>query len=165
MPKQTSLKEELYLWPENFPTIKLTLQHLVKRFFLIKVNLLRLAVVNLFWSGHRSEERREAGVGFAIRAHRVKKLSSIHEGLKNCLMTLQLPLAKNVTVKLIGACDPTMTNPEETKDKFHKELDAVLSAVLQSEKLIVLGGFSPVNLGIFEAQHQTNCNRIVFNAI
>ena len=24
---------------------------------------------------------------------------------------------------------------------------------------------SPVNLGIFEAQHQTNCNRIVFNAI
>ena len=26
-------------------------------------------------------------------------------------------------------------------------------------------GNSPVNLGIFEAQHQTNCNRIVFNAI
>ena len=25
--------------------------------------------------------------------------------------------------------------------------------------------FSPVNLGILEAQHQTNCNRIVFNAI
>ena len=24
---------------------------------------------------------------------------------------------------------------------------------------------SPVNLGIFEAQHQTNCNRIVFNAM
>ena len=24
---------------------------------------------------------------------------------------------------------------------------------------------SPVNLGIFEAQHQNNCNRIVFNAI
>ena len=24
---------------------------------------------------------------------------------------------------------------------------------------------SPVNLGILEAQHQTNCNRIVFNAI
>ena len=24
---------------------------------------------------------------------------------------------------------------------------------------------SPVNLGIFEAQHQTNCNRIVFNTI
>ena len=26
-------------------------------------------------------------------------------------------------------------------------------------------GNSPVNLGIFEAQHQTNCNRIVFKAI
>ena len=24
---------------------------------------------------------------------------------------------------------------------------------------------SPVNLGMFEAQHQSNCNRIVFNAI
>ena len=30
---------------------------------------------------------------------------------------------------------------------------------------VVRAVFSPVNLGIFEAQHQTNCNRIVFNAI
>ena len=27
------------------------------------------------------------------------------------------------------------------------------------------GVISPVNLAIFEAQHQTNCNRIVFNVI
>ena len=38
MSKQTNLKEELHLWPENFPTTTLTLQHLMKDFFLIKVN-------------------------------------------------------------------------------------------------------------------------------
>ena len=32
-------------------------------------------------------------------------------------------------------------------------------------KKISFKNISPVNLGIFEAQHQTNCNRIVFNFI
>ena len=36
----------------------------------------------------------------------------------------------------------------------------------KSNKLILTAKTSsPVNLGIFEAQHQTNCLRIVFNAI
>ena len=31
-----------------------------------------------FWSGHKKEERREAGVGFAIKSHLVSKLSGLH---------------------------------------------------------------------------------------
>ena len=34
-----------------------------------------------FWSGRTSEERREAGVGFAIRSHLVRKLASLPRGL------------------------------------------------------------------------------------
>ncbi|KAK3878814.1 hypothetical protein Pcinc_016624 [Petrolisthes cinctipes] len=35
-----------------------------------------------------------------------------------------------------------MTNPEETRDGFHEELDAIITAVPQSDKLIVLGDFN-----------------------
>ena len=53
-------------------------------------------------------------------------------------------------------------------------LEGIYINLTQNEALPVKGGGgrlkhemanSPVNLGIFEAQHQTNCNRIVFNAI
>ena len=41
--------------------------------------------------------------------------------------------------------------------RLHRKLKGT---VLPSRQM-----YSPVNLSIFEAQHQTNCNRIVFNAI
>ena len=79
-----------------------------------------------FWSGRSSEERREAGVGFAIREHLVKKLDSLPEGLNDRLMKLKLPLGKKRSATLISAYAPTMTNPDETKDKFYEELEAYL---------------------------------------
>lgn len=36
---------------------------------------------------------------------------------------------------------PTMTNPEDVKDKFYEELDA-LSSVHRTDKLILLGDFN-----------------------
>ena len=45
-----------------------------------------------FWSGRKKEERREAGVGFAIKSHLVSKLSGLPKGINNHLMTLRLPL-------------------------------------------------------------------------
>lgn len=35
-----------------------------------------------------------------------------------------------------------MTNTNEVKDKFYEELDSVISAVSDSDKLIVLGNFN-----------------------
>ncbi|XP_047496478.1 uncharacterized protein LOC125044076 [Penaeus chinensis] len=46
------------------------------------------------------------------------------------------------SVKLISAYAPTMTNPEDIKDKFYEELDALIAAVPQSEKLFILGNFN-----------------------
>ena len=57
-------------------------------------------------------------------------------------MKLQLPLVKNMTITLISTYASNVTNPEETKEPRTKELDALLSAVFQSEKLIVLVEFS-----------------------
>ena len=41
-----------------------------------------------FWSGRKSEERREAGVGFAIKSDLVRKLTGLPNGINDRLMTL-----------------------------------------------------------------------------
>ena len=55
---------------------------------------------------------------------------------------MQLPLEKGTKATLISAYAPTMTNPEDTKDKFYEELDALITDVPQPDKLIVLGEFN-----------------------
>ena len=46
-----------------------------------------------FWGGRKKEERREAGVGFAIKSHLISKLSGLLKGINDRLMTLRLPLS------------------------------------------------------------------------
>ena len=72
----------------------------------------------------------------------MKKLDSIPEGLNDRLMKLKLPLGKKRSATLISAYAPTMTNPDETKEKFYEELEALISTVPQSDKLILLGDFN-----------------------
>ena len=51
------------------------------------------ACYTFFWNGRKKEERREAGVGFAIKTHLVSKLSGLPKGINDRLMTLRLPLS------------------------------------------------------------------------
>ena len=95
-----------------------------------------------FWSGKKRSERRKDGVGFAIKNQLVKKLDDLPEGLNDRLMKLKLPLGKKRTATLISAYAPTMTNPDDVKDKFYEELEALISTVSQSDKLILLGDFN-----------------------
>lgn len=95
-----------------------------------------------FWSGRAPEDRREAGVGFAIRTSLVRNLTKLPEGINDRLMTLQLPLAKNKSATIISAYAPTMTNPDDIKDKFYQELDTILTNVHKRDKLILLGDFN-----------------------
>ena len=95
-----------------------------------------------FWSGRKSEERREAGVGFAIKTELVDKLSGLPKGINDRLMTLRLPLSGNKHATIVSAYAPTMTNPDEVKDKFYDDLDNVISATLCTDKLILLGDFN-----------------------
>ena len=66
-----------------------------------------------------SEERHEAGVGFAIKMELVGKLSGLPKGINDRLMTLRLPLSCNKHATIVSAYAPTMTTPDEVKDKFY----------------------------------------------
>ena len=53
-----------------------------------------LAILS-FGADEKSEERREAGVGFAIKLDLVGKLSVLQNGINDRLITLQLPFSGN----------------------------------------------------------------------
>ena len=58
------------------------------------------------------------------------------------LMTIELPLSNKKKATLISAYAPTMTNPDNIKDKFYEELDTIITAASPSNKLIVLEDFN-----------------------
>ena len=95
-----------------------------------------------FWSGRGSDERRESGVGFAIQTKLVSKLSSLPKGVNDRMMMLKFPLPGKKHATLISVYAPTMTNPEEAKEKFYQDLEELIDTVPKSDKLIVLGDFN-----------------------
>ena len=94
-----------------------------------------------FWSGRKSEEMREAGVGFAIKSDLVRKLTGLTNGINDRLLTLRLSLSGNKHATIVSAYAPTMTNPDELKDKFYDDLDNIISVTPRTDKLILLGDF------------------------
>ena len=95
-----------------------------------------------FWSGRGENERREAGVGFAIKSHLVSKLASLPTAINDRLMTLKLPLVGKKQATFVSVYAPTMTNPDDIKDKFYEDLDSIISTTPNSDKLIILGDFN-----------------------
>ena len=57
-------------------------------------------------------------------------------------MTLRLPLSGKRHATIVSAYAPTMTNPDEVKNKFYDDLDSVISAAPGIDKLILLGDFN-----------------------
>ena len=57
-------------------------------------------------------------------------------------MTLRFPLSGKRHATTVNAYVPTMTNPDEVKDKFYDDLDFVISAAPRTDKLILLGDFN-----------------------
>ena len=59
-------------------------------------------------------------------------------------MTLRIPCAgkKNKFLTLVSVYAPTMTNPEEAKDKFYEELNSIILNTPKSDKLMLLGDFN-----------------------
>ena len=57
-------------------------------------------------------------------------------------MILRRPLPGKRHATIVSAYAPTMTNPDEVKDKFYDDLDSVISAAPRTDKRILLGDFN-----------------------
>ena len=79
-----------------------------------------------YWSGKPDGERREAGVGFAIKRDIVAKLTEMPHPVSDRIMTMRIPLAKDRNATIVSTYAPTMTNPEENKDTFYSQLKGTL---------------------------------------
>ncbi|XP_072178194.1 craniofacial development protein 2-like [Diadema setosum] len=95
-----------------------------------------------FWSGKALNERREAGVGFAIRTTLVKNLGSLPRGISDRLMVMRIPLHGKTHLSLISVYAPTMTYTLEEKELFYQNLSKVLRSVPKDDKLLILGDFN-----------------------
>lgn len=91
----------------------------------------------IFWSGRKTG--RKSGVGFAVKTSLIPQLESQPQGISDRIMTMRLPLEKNMYATLISVYAPTMTNPDENKEAFYQQLDEVIQGVPAEDKLIILG--------------------------
>ena len=62
------------------------------------------------------EVRREAGVGFATKSALVAKLVGPPKGINDRLISVRIPLSHGRETYT-----PTLTNPDEAKDKFYED--------------------------------------------
>ena len=97
---------------------------------------------SFFWSGKPEGERREAGVGFAIKKDIVTKLTEMPRPVSDRIMTMRLPLSKDNFATIISVYAPTMTNPDENKEAFYNQLASVLRGIPHTDKLLLIGDFN-----------------------
>ena len=82
------------------------------------------------------------GCWIVIKSQNMQKLANPCKGISDQLITLQLPLGHNKCATVISAYAPTMTNLEEVKNMFYNELDRVIKAVSNSDKLLLPSNFN-----------------------
>ena len=93
-----------------------------------------------FWEGKSIEEKREHGVGFAV---------------KNSLLTVTEPpvngSARILTIRLstragraniMSVYAPTLCSTADSKDQFYEELDVAIGNIPKTEQLYILGDFN-----------------------
>lgn len=95
-----------------------------------------------YWSGRGEDERREAGVGFAIRNSIAKSMEQEPVAVSDRIITLRLPLQGGVWVTMVSIYAPTMTNTEDTKEEFYNQLRETIRMIPRTDKLIIAGDFN-----------------------
>ena len=92
-----------------------------------------------FWIGKPANDHRQAGVGFAMRTSYLSNIDTPPKGISERLMTMRIRLSGNNYATIVRAYAPTMTYPDEEKERFDESLKATIGRVTRRDKLIVFG--------------------------
>ena len=95
----------------------------------------------IFWIGKPKGERRDGGVGFAIKTPLVEKVEQPCS-INDRIMKLRVPLAGDRYLSLLSIYAPTLTASEENISSFYAALGDAIRSVPKEEKLIILGDFN-----------------------
>ncbi|KAK2178132.1 hypothetical protein NP493_561g01052 [Ridgeia piscesae] len=87
-------------------------------------------------------ERREAGVGFAIKTDIIRKLTEMPRPVSDRIVMTRLPLSMDNFATINSVYAPTMTNPDENKEAFYNQLSSVFSGIPRTDKLLLIGDFN-----------------------
>ena len=81
-------------------------------------------------------------MGYAIKTSLVGKLTCSPKEVNDLLMIMRCPLHHGKKFAIISAYATTMTNTDESKDKFYKDLEYFISVIPAADMLIILGDFN-----------------------
>ena len=62
------------------------------------------------------------------------------KGVNDCLMMMRLPFSNGLKfITIVSTYAPTMTNQDEVKDKFYEDLNAIITTIPSTDKIIISG--------------------------
>ena len=93
-----------------------------------------------FWQGRPSSERREHGVGFAVRNSLLPMIEPPRGGTER-LLGLHLH-TRTGSMNILSVYAPTMAATTETKDEFYTYLEQSIAQLPRTEQLLILGDFN-----------------------
>ena len=93
-----------------------------------------------FWQGKDPQDRREHGVGFAVRTSLEPMMEPPTAGSAR-LLSLRLN-TNSGSVNFVAAYAPTLSSSHETKDHFYNDLDDLIKSLPSTENLFLLGDFN-----------------------
>nr|XP_054750072.1 craniofacial development protein 2-like [Lytechinus pictus] len=94
----------------------------------------------IFWQGREPQERRQHGVGFAVRNSLLSSIEPPNRGTER-ILSLCLSTASGL-VNILSCYAPTLCSSAEIKDQFYEHLDSVIANVPANEHLFLLGDFN-----------------------
>ena len=91
----------------------------------------------IFWQGKSIEEKREHGVGFAVKNSLLTVTEPPVNGSER-ILTIRLS-TQTGRANIMSVYAPTLCSTAESKDQFYEELDVAISNIPKTEQLYILG--------------------------
>ncbi|XP_022799771.1 craniofacial development protein 2-like [Stylophora pistillata] len=101
---------------------------------------LRESDYTFFWQGLSQDERRQHGVGFAVRNSPLATTEKLTGGLERILV-LRMKTSTGF-VNFLSVYAPTLTSSTEAKDQFYEALEETVSQIPRSKSVYLLGDFN-----------------------